>query len=310
MDHSKRVQADLQAAEALEAQLQAPTSGAPVVTSVADLVAPPAANPPPNEPTQQQAPVEPVAQPAPPKEDFEHKYRVLQGMYSADVASTKKQLSEMERRFAGVVDELTTLKARETSAAPAPAVDSKDVENFGADLVEMVQRHMDKVLALVNTRLGTLEQKVNGVTQQTALTQEQQFYATLGTLVPDWKEINVDQRWLAWLAQEDPVYGAPRQAALDVAHQRMDPVRVASVFKAFKDGLPPPPAPSSLADQVAPSGAASVVPVATPPKPFLSEKAINDFYRDLGRGFYAGREAEANQIEAEINAAVAEGRVR
>ncbi len=309
MNLPKRVQAELQAAEALEAQLQGPGPANPqVVANAAELVPPPITNEPTSVQQQQPAPaLEPAAEP---KEDFEHKYRVLQGMYSADVTAIKKQLAAITNQFQGVVRELNALKATREAPAQAPAVDPKDVENFGADIMEMVQRYIQRRVADLEGRMAAFEQTVNGVTRQTALTREQQFYATLDSLVPDWREVNVNERWLAWLAEVDPVYGAPRQAALDAAYSQMNAPQVANVFKAYKATIPPTPAPSSLANQVAPSSAASAVPVASPAKPFVSEKAINDFYRDLGRGAYAGRDAEAKAIEAEINSAVAEGRVR
>lgn len=303
----KRVQADLQAAEALEAKIQ--QERAQPDNTVADAAAL-VATPPPNEP--QSAPPEPVApEPPPPppqpREDFEQKYRTLQGKYSAEVPQLQRQLNELNAQHQRMLAE----QAKREQKAEPQAADPKDIENFGADLIEMVRRYIGQQDTAYEQRFAALEQKVSGVSHQSATTLEQTFYATLDQLVPDWKDINTDQRWLAWLGETDPVYGAPRQAALDAAHERMDVQRVANVFRAYKASLPPPAKPpSSLANQVAPSGAASAQPTAAPAKPVLSQKAITDFYNDLGRGRYAGREAEAASIEAEINLAVAEGRVR
>jgi hypothetical protein len=310
MSLPKRVQADLQAAEALEAKMLEQRSQAPAtVQSVASLSVPPAANEPPSEP-QQAPPVEPAPAPVAPKDDFEHKYKVLQGMYAADVTRLNKQSGAVTSQLQTLAAELQALKAvREAPTQPAPA-DPKDLENFGADLIEMVQRYAERKAAETESRIAALERQVLGVTQSTAATLEQSFYATVDQLVPDWRELNENPRWLAWLGEVDPVYGAPRQAALNAAHQKMDAPRVAAVFNAYKATVPAPPPQSSLANQVAPSGAASVVPASTAPKPVFSEKSITDFYNDLGRGKYAGRQAEADAIEAQINAAVAEGRVR
>lgn len=303
MSLPKRVQAELDAALALEGQMHEQMQQvAPAIQSVSDLVQP-AANEPPSEP-QQAAPVEPVAAPVAPKEDFEHKYRVLQGMYTADIKTLRTQLGD-------IVTEVRTLKAQPAAPATQPApVDPKDIENFGADLIEMVQRYAEQKMAGMESRLTALEQGMNGVTQQTALTAEQAFYATLDSLVPDWRAVNENPDWLAWLNEVDPVYDVPRQAALDRAFGKKNAPQVATIFKAYKATIPAIPAPSSLANQVAPSGAASVAPTAAPAKPFFSEKSITDFYRDLGQGRWKGRETEAAAIEAEINSAVAEGRVR
>lgn len=260
--------------------------------------------------------------PAPPAEDWQQKYRSLQGMFAQKTSELQSQNKQYESQLALLQQQIQALsqtRAQEEAKAKAEA-DPKDVENFGADMVDMVQRYAERVfqsmatqfgakVADFETRLKTLEQQVTGVSDRTNLTLEQQFYATLKSLVPDWENINKDERWLAWLADVDPVYGAPRQAALDAAHQKFDVERVANVFKAFKASAPAKPQ-SSLANQVAPSGAAATAPIAPPAKQVLSSKFVEKFYNDLAKGRYVGREAEAASIEAEINTAAAEGRIR
>lgn len=300
----KRVQEQLQAAEALEAQDQAArTQAAPAVQSVADLVATPPA--PPQNPTPQ------VDAPAPvpaPLEDIQQKYKTLQGMYAADVVAVRRQAAETARQVEALTAQLQE-RAKEPPPDTRPAVDPKDIETFGSEMMEMVQRYVTGAVNALTDRIGGLEAKLSGVSEKTAQSAEQQFYTLLGQLVPDWKQINADERWLAWLGVQDEVYGLPRQAALDNAFKRADASQVAKVFQAFKSSLPVAPPVPSLDDQIAPDGAGNPTLPATPAKPLLSEKAITAFYNDLGRGKYTGRKAEADAIEAEINAAVAEGRV-
>jgi hypothetical protein len=106
------------------------------------------------------------------------------------------------------------------------------------------------------------------------------------------------------------VYGATRQAALDAAYQALDAQRAANVFMAFKATLPATRPAGSLANQVAPNGAAAAAPVAAGAKQLISSKFVEKFYNDLAKGKYSGRDAEAARIEGEINAAAAEGRIR
>jgi len=311
-----RVQEQLRAAEALEAQEQAARAGVaqahPAVKSAADLVLQTPPVPAASAPPQAAAPAQP---PAPTEESFEQKYKTLQGKYNAEVVPLRRQAQESDRRLNELAQQLRGLTEAKTAAptTPAPA-DPKDVETFGADMLEMVSRlassKAQEVVAEVVRRLDALEGKVTGVTEQTAASLEQQFYTLLGKLVPDWQAINVDDRWLSWLGQVDEVYGVPRQKALDHAFSALDAQRVSNVFKAFVATLPVAPKPESLRDQVTPEGAGTVVTPTAASKPILSEKAITAFYRDVSRGAYKGREAEADSIEAQINLAVAEGRVR
>lgn len=267
-------------------------------------------------------PVEPPPPAPAPAEDWQQKYRSLQGMFAQKTGELQAQNRQYESQLAQMQKQIEMLmqSRKQDEAKEKPAADPKDVENFGADLIEMVQRYAERVFQSMasqfggkatelDSRVAALEQQVTGVAQRTNTTLEQQFYATLNTLVPDWEQVNQDQRWLTWLAETDPVYGAARQAALDAAHQQMDVQRVASVFKAFKAAHPAKPQ-SSLANQVAPNGAAASTPAATGARPILTSKFVEKFYGDVAKGRYAGREAEAAQIEAEINQAAAEGRIR
>lgn len=265
----------------------------------------------------QQAP-QPATQPtppAPPAEDWQQKYKSLQGMFAQRTGELQAQTKRYESQMAAMQQQIDTLLQAATKGKPADKdpVDPKDIENFGADMIEMVKRYAEQTAraleASFGKRIEALEHQVNGVSTRTEQTLEQQFYATLTKLVPDWEQTNKDPRWLAWLADNDPVYGAPRQAALEHAYQIKDAQRVANVFNAFAAAHPVRPK-GSLADQVAPNGAATPAPTPAQAKPILTSKFVEKFYNELAKGRYAGREKEAAQIEAEINQAAAEGRIR
>lgn len=296
MQLPQRVQDQLQAAEALEAADQVARAQAPTrVSSVADLVAPipaPVAVAAPQ-------PAAPAPAPAAPKDDFEHKYRVLQGMYEADVKQVKAELRDLK----------AAQSARAQEPAPLPVADPRDVEAFGNDMMDMVQRYVTGAVNTLEARIQNVEAQLGSVTQETALTKEQQFYALLGQLVPSWRAVNDTDAWLQWLGVKDEVYGLPRQAALDNAFNRLDAQQVAKVFNAYVSSVPAAPAPASMENQITPDGAGSSAPQVEAAKPILSERAITAFYNDKARGAYRGREAEADTLEAQIDTAVAEGRV-
>lgn len=301
MSLPKRVQAALDAATVLEAQETARRDAAPQpVANAAELIQPVVNEPPVAPPVIET----PQAPPPAPKEDFEAKFRTLQGMYQADVTRMRKQFDGM----ASTIEDLQRARQEAPTAPTSP--DPKDVEAFGADIIEMVGRYVERQTSEIVGRVTALERAISGVSQQTAVTREEAFYGALDSGLPVWREVNVDPRWLAWLGEVDPVYQVPRQAALDQAFKRMNAHGVIAIFRAFIDSLPKAAAPAeSLANQVAPSSVASAAPVAVQPKRSISTKLINDFFRDQAQGKYDTRASEAAEIEAEINAAVAEGRV-
>lgn len=314
----KTVQRQLDAAEATlqTATVAVSQSKDGVITDIAQLSEPapaPVEAPPPT----------PAPAPAPttkPDDSLEQRFRTLQGMWTSEKAQNRALESQLNQ-LAQQVKALSEASAPKPTAQPAetPKPDPRDAAEFGEDLVAMVQRYVTNALELMrkdvstvaanlDQRLKAIEGQVTGVSQKTEMTLEQAFYGALDHSVPDWRQINADDRWLAWLGEIDEVYGAPRQVALDTAHQRMDAKRVIAIFNQFKATQPTKP---TLTAQQTPnsSGQPTPTPQNEPVKRMVSQRLIKQFYDDLARGKYRGREAEAERLQKDIDIAVAEGRV-
>lgn len=312
----KAVQQQLAQAEAVQAQLVAEQT--PVIVTDASQLEPAAPEPAP-------APPAPPTPPAPADTtDWKNKALTLEGMLRSQVPELKTQLTIAQSQvaqYAAQLEEARRLAARAPDPEPAkPTVDPRDVEQFGTDMMDMVQRYVTgavdairkEVAALttsVESRVQALEQSVNGVSQKAEASLQTQFWATLEKLVPDYEQLNELDAWKAWLQERDPLTGVERQQALIHAQRANDAVRVAEIFKVFKQTLPPSPA-AELASQVSPGTGGAAPAVAAPAAPqLISEKFIHSFYRDVQRGKYVGREAEAARIEQQITQAAAQGRI-
>lgn len=264
------------------------------------------------------APTEPQAQTQPQPDVWEHKYKTLQGLFNREVPTLQGKVKDLEAKLQTAVERLNAAADAQAAQAaqPAPA-DPKDVENFGQDLVEMVNRVSQQSLAnaakLFDQRLAQLESALQGTTQTVAVNAEQAFFDRLTKAVPDWEQINANQSFLGWLGEVDPILGQPRQAALDHAQQTLNSDRAVAVFKAFMATLPQAPQtkPSSPVDkQVSPKGsAASAPPQQNQPKVWSQQEVIS-FYEAKRKGDFRGREADMQALEAAINLAMAEGRIR
>lgn len=296
------------------------------------------ANPQPQEPQAEIAPETPEVQPQAPEptastetpaqptqpqpEVWEHKYKTLQGLFNREVPTLQSKVKNLEGQLQEAVarlNEAADAKAKPSEPA-APVADPRDVENFGSDLVEMVQRTAERMFgraaselqgqaARIEQRLAQLEQALQGTHETVAMTAEQSFFDRLTKMVPDWEQTNANDAFLAWLAEVDPVYGQPRQEALNAAQRSMNADRAAAVFKAFAATQPAAPKPNAVAKQVSPKAAATAAP--TPQsKPILTQEQIVEYYNAKRRGEYRGQEAEVQRIEAMINQAIAEGRVQ
>lgn len=319
----RAIQAQVEQANALLDAANKPQEPAPTPEPQAQVADPaPSPEPAPAAPEPQATQV-PQAQPQTQPDPWEQRYKTLQGLFNREVPSLQSKVKDLEGQLQQAVERLN--KAADAQAKPAepekPAADPKDVENFGSDLVEMVQRVSQHVLsraanvfetkaASLEQRLAQLEQALKGTSQTVAVTAEQSFFDRLTKLVPDWEATNENPAFLAWLAEVDPMLGQPRQAALDAAQQTLNAERAAAVFKTFAATLPVAPKPNTLDKQVSPKGTASAPPAAPAQPVIYTQQQVVDFYNAKRRGEFRGREKEAAQLEAEINLAISEGRVR
>lgn len=274
--------------------------------------------------------------PAESEATWEARYKTLQGMFKAEVPRLRSEVARL-------TDELSTasrkLAQRVEPPAPAPQApatppSSKDTEDFGGDLVEMVRRQaVDAARAEFGseiTRLTDLnkdlEAKLNGVADVQVASAQDRYMDDLGKKVPDYQAINDDPLFLAWLDQEDVLSGVKRQEFFSRAYRGLDVDRTAKLMLAFKDSLrtepvvtptPVEPAPSTptpterLERQVQPVPTKANNPPAVPTTgKVYSMTEIETFYREVTQGVYRGREAEQARIEADIDAAVLEGRLK
>lgn len=308
----QQVQAQLDHAESILTQINAPVAAPePPVQPPAEAVSG-SETPAPAETTAPQAPAAPKG-PAP--DSWEHKYKTLQGIHNSHVRDLKSRSEALEQQVADLTAKLNAKPAEK----PEVSLDPKDAEVFGADMVDMVQRVAEAMFGQAaksfDARIAAIEQRLEGTSREVSRTAEEVFYDRLGTMVPDYEALNEDPGFLAWLGEVDPVYGAPRQAALTAAAGAMDVTRVARIFLTYKNlqsqapVTQTPPASQQLERQVAPPTVNAPQPRQQGSKPLITEAEVQSFYNDMRQGKYRGREDEAVRAEAIINAAMAEGRI-
>jgi hypothetical protein len=287
----------------------------------------------PNEAEQPTAEVvqEPVERPSqPPKktddDTWQQRYQTLQGMYNADVPRLNTQVKELQQQLKDALAAIETVKKSSQVEAPAERlVTEKDVEAYGGELIDLVKRQASEVFQAERAQLqrdllslqaenADLRQQLGGVAEKQGMNDRRAYFMELAKEVPDYETLNTDPDFLAWLAEIDPLSGVSRQSYLNVAFEHFDVKRTANLFNAWKReaGKPEQPrktAARELERQVAPgtSRGASAAPVSAGDK-IWSMQEIERFYVEASKGKYA--RDDVARIEAEIDAAVAAGRVR
>ena len=283
---------------------------------------PPPSDPPPSDPPQD--PPAPISQEPKPEPKWESKYHTLKGMYDAEVPRLHAQLKELQQQMQQLVADKAVLESKATQT-PDPSkslITEQDKEAFGSDLIDLIERATEAKVSTLRDRetelvneIKELKSQLGNVSERQGVSDKDRFLYVLGQQVDDWEALNVNPGFIGWLAEVDPVYGVPRQAALNSAYEVLDADRVAGIFKAYKASLPPTqPAPEpkskSLQSQVAPTRTrASSAPAASDASQRVwTQSEIAEFYTEWRRGFLENDEAV--RLEKEIHAAISEGRVR
>jgi hypothetical protein len=318
MSLPRAVQQQVEEADALVAQMNGtqpvnPDTGEPIVTDPQ----------PAPEPQPQNVSPELEPKPAVSEETWEQKFHSLKGKFDAEVPRLYAQVREMNDQIRQLVADNAVLKVQPAAQPdPAPAktlITEQDKEAFGSDLIDLIDRATESKLAgnrqlesQLRAEIDELKGKLGNVTERQVVSDKDRYESALTTSVPDWQALNVDQGFLNWLAEVDPVYGMPRQYALTNAYEALDANRTATIFNQYKKLIAPAPktGQQQLLSQVAPTRSrTSAAPSSSAAdKPIFTQAQVSDFYSEWVKGRLT--DEEAVRMENEINAAMLEGRIR
>ena len=137
------------------------------------------------------------------------------------------------------------------------------------------------------------------------------FLDKLANLVPDYNELDYDPGFKKWMDQPDTFSGFPRKQLFLNAQKHGDVVRVAEFFIEYSDLTRDPVEQSqrTLENAVGPTGS-SASQINTDKKlSSYSMEMVEQFYDDVTRGKYVGKESEAKALESKYDRAFAEGRI-
>lgn len=200
-------------------------------------------------PEKQQTPTE---EPKAERTDWKHKFSVLQGKYDAEVP----RLHDEIRGYKGTINELRdsinsltatveTLKAvqKEPPKPAEPLVSQDEIDQFGPDLIDVVERVARQAVApYIDKKFGEVQKTVKQVDENVASTKKsmaesarERLYERLDSKVDGWETINKDPKFLAWLKTFANDYDEePRGVKLRRAFENNDADRVVKIFKSFQ----------------------------------------------------------------------------
>lgn len=259
---------------------------------------------PPAEPAKTDQP--PADKPADESGDLDHwkqRAKVAEGRLAKEMPRMAQTIRELRDQLATAEQKVASL---ETPAPTNDGIKPEEVEQYGAEFIDMVKRAAKSA----NGVDGDVKKQLEQVTEAQRRVARQAFFESLNRDAPQWEQLNTDQDFLNHLAGLDPYTGRPRQELFDDAYEKLDAWRIANFFNSFEQSRQPSTEsrPPSRADQVVPSSTRAAQPSAAPAKRVWTTEDVARFYDDVRRGKIA--EAEAARIESDIFAAQSEGRFR
>lgn len=270
------------------------------------------------------------------------RYRTLQGIFDKARTDWDAERQSLHTQISTLTDRLTKLEEPAPAdtgtvepAAPQKLVTDADIEDFGADMIDMVRRVVQEAfpadaltatLSQLGERLTTLEQGQSQLVQTTAQSAEADYYKGLTDKLPQWQQINTDPLFLQWLQDVDPLSRMPRQAYLNDAFQRRDVEQTVDLMETWAreagialNGTPQPepvptPEPQPQTDPLLSQVQPQTVQASRSSEPaearIWTPAEVQAFYSDVARGKFRNDPDQAAAIEAEIDLAVQQGRVR
>lgn len=310
-----------------DARAVAPGPNAPTHPSVKVRPAAPAPAP------AQQPPADATAMPA--TGDADHRYKVLQGKYTAERRRDAEQIRILQENNNRLIAQLGAPPAAPAAPAAPPApqtpeqqalavgISKQEIAEFGPELVDLIIRTARNITAPEIRRLAAEQQRLSGAVQQSVAavnrTARELVYDALETQLTDWSTINDSQEFIDWLDTVDVISGQARRAGLMKAFETNDASRVVGIFKAFlaEDERSRSTArtrqvdPATLVAPGTPAGGGSPAPLNDQQgKRIWLEAEVENFYALKRQNHWKNRPDEMKALESEIMSALAEGRIR
>jgi hypothetical protein len=315
----KQVEAQLRELEQIEKQIAESQNPAPANPEPPEDPPAEPSTPAPAEP--EPKPVEPKPEPTEPaiaEETWQSRYIALKGKYDAEVPRLHADLREFKAQLE------TLRKAVETKpvdtkkpAAAEKLVTDADVQAFGEDLIEVQRKVAREVASEFRGELDAMRAENEKLREQLTTTgsqvSEASFEQRLYRMVPDFQDVNADPRWINWLNEVDPLLRAPRKSVAQEAFNRADADAVAHYVGMFKSSIAPvEPVNDKAAElekQIQPKRSAATAPVSQQARIYTDAQVQKMFHRSVELSS-RGQRDEAAKLEAEIDAAYREGRVK
>ena len=284
-------------------------------------------------------------------EDFEHKYKVLQGKYNKELPRERDARKSAEERTVGIeydnsqlrkqiidltariekgevkkVEDVATGKGvtdtlNELETDPEIQFVKNEFPDVWKGLRKALTKTYDKFIEGTAGKITKVEEKIKSTEETANKTAWIGFNKHLDDNIEGWRVVNKDPAFHKWLDEEESYSGVPKKILIKQAIDEMDGPRVGKFFIDFAKTKVVPKVKETTEENKTKKDGDDLMPpkgVRTPPpkkqvdknSEIITQEHIADFYDKKRRGYYLGRESEADVEEKRIEKAVVENRVR
>ena len=256
------------------------------------------------------------------EETFKQKYATLLGKYDAEVPRLHQQVRELNGELGQIRKDIAAKPVEPTkSKEKVSFVTDEDRAEYGEELLDVQRRVAQEVSQDYEDRLERQDAVIAKLQEKLASTGSQvgemDFSQRLQQAVPDWSQIDNDERWVAWLNEHDPMLRGQRRVLAQAAFDNGDVDAVSDYVKLWKTSLGEPDVAkqnrkTELEKQVAPNRSANSTRTqsAAQNSKIYSTREVDNAWTKVRTLNTRGQYAEAEKLEAELTVAYMEGRVR
>lgn len=194
-------------------------------------------------------------------ENFEAKYKVLQGKYDAEVPRLAQQVEQLSATVEsqkilidGQKERILALEGIIASGKQSGGEEEKgtgetgtpellnpdDFEDYGSEMYQLIDRVNSILKKSVESKTqqaaepdDTLKKDVEALKESDTKRLQREFFSEIKKAVDNWEKINEMDEWKVWLGERDPISGLTYQQCLDDSARKFDATRAANVFKKF-----------------------------------------------------------------------------
>ena len=261
---------------------------------------------------------------------WKQRYQSLQGQFNSQVPSLQQQVKQLTDTVGSLTEKLEKQVAQTPKVEePTELVTKTDVDAFGEDLVDLARRiakeefgkrestYLKQIEALEG-KLTEAKGQVGEVKETQAAATTERFFENLTRQMPTWEQIQATPECQEWLGTRIPGVNLTWNQALQNAASERNVPAVMEVFDAFFERYPamnPKAAAQTQSNsrqelnrQVAPSKTSASNQQPTQKRTYTVKEYEQESMKIM-RLMQQNKKEEVRRLEAELDAALAEGRV-